>query len=183
MLSHLFDLPIPILEKILRSILVYFFLIALLRAFGKRELAQLTPFDLIVLLMLSNTIQNAIIGDDNTLTGGMLGAIALLAVNYATVHLTFRHPRLDRLFGGSPATLIQNGKLSHAALDKEALTERELRMAANRQGIDDLHEVEHATLEPNGAFSFEKRPHSAADSRYAELSAKIDELTLLLKTK
>ncbi|MEO8098093.1 MAG: YetF domain-containing protein [Acidobacteriota bacterium] len=183
MLSHLFNLPLPILEKIVRAVLVYFFLIALLRTFGKRELAQLTPFDLIVLLMLSNTVQNAIIGDDSTLTGGMIGAIALLAANYLTVRLVFHHPRLDRLFGGAATTLIQGGKLDHAALKKEVLTVRELRMAANRQGIEDLHEVERGTLEPNGAFSFEKRPVSAADLRYAELSAKIDELTLLLKTK
>src|SRR5262245_56323456 len=102
---------LPLLEKIIRAILVYAALVVLLRLFGKRELAQQNPFDLVVLLTLSNTVQNAIIGNDNSLTGGLIGALALLGVNYLVVRFLFRHRRLDQLFEGKPTTLVENGKI------------------------------------------------------------------------
>src|ERR1700757_2924518 len=92
--SHIFQLPLPILEKLLRPVVVYLVLVLLLRLFGKRELAQLNPFDLVVLLSLSNTVQNAIIGDDNSVTGGVIGAFSLLGINWIVVHLLFRSPKL-----------------------------------------------------------------------------------------
>jgi uncharacterized membrane protein YcaP (DUF421 family) len=176
-ISHILDLPLPILEKIVRAVVVYVFLILMLRLFGKRELAQLNPFDLIVLLLLSNTVQNAIIGEDNSVVGGIIGATALLLANYVTVRIMFHYPSLDKLFGGSPTTLIENGQPDAAALEQEMLTVRELRLAANRQGIDDLREIRRGELEPNGAFSFQKHHVSRADQQRAELSAKIDELS------
>src|SRR5436309_2603103 len=110
-LQDMFVLTIPILEKILRPLAIYAFLIIALRLAGKRELAQLNPFDLVVLLTLSNTVQNAIIGDDNTVTGGIIGASTLLAVNYAVVRFLHRHPRLDRVVEGDRDYLIRNGKI------------------------------------------------------------------------
>src|ERR1700757_522205 len=92
--DHMFQLPVPIIEKLLRPVVVYLVLVLLLRIFGKRELAQLNPFDLVVLLSLSNTVQNAIIGDDNSVTGGIIGAVSLLAINWLVVHLLFRSPKL-----------------------------------------------------------------------------------------
>ena len=174
MLTDLFHIPIPLAEKIVRSILVYFALVILLRVFGKRELAQLSPFDLIVLLTLSNTVQNAIIGEDNSVAGGITGAITLLLVNYITVRIMFRNPKLDRLFGGRPANLIEHGKLQPDALHAELMNLRELRMAANRQGIEDLRQVEHATLEPNGTFTFEKKHTLSAEEMQAQLLARLD---------
>src|ERR671939_438002 len=109
--SDMFTLAVPVAEKMLRPIVVYFFLVVVLRVFGKRELAQLNPFDLVVLLSLSNTVQNAIIGDDNTITGGLVGAFTLLAVNYFVVRFIFKHRRLDQLVEGSPTVLIENGRL------------------------------------------------------------------------
>src|SRR3954463_9983302 len=95
-LSNLLAPPgLPLLEKVLRPVLVYAALVVLLRVFGKRELAQLNPFDLVVLLSLSNTVQNAIIGDDNSISGGLIGAVALLCVNYVVVRFMFKHRRLD----------------------------------------------------------------------------------------
>jgi uncharacterized membrane protein YcaP (DUF421 family) len=176
-IHHLLDIPIPIFEKIVRALLVYFFLIVMLRLFGKRELAQLNPFDLIVLLTLSNTVQNAIIGEDNSVTGGIVGAASLLLTNYIVARILFRYPSLDRVLGGSPTLLIEDGKPNAGALAEELLTERELRMAANRQGIEDLREIARGELEPNGAFSFERHHLSRADKRAAELAAKIDALT------
>src|SRR6266700_8036830 len=98
--NHMFQLPLPLLEKLLRPVVVYLVLVILLRIFGKRELAQLNPFDLVVLLSLSNTVQNAIIGDDTSVTGGLLGAFTLCAVNYLVIRFLFRHRRLDQLLEG-----------------------------------------------------------------------------------
>jgi hypothetical protein len=100
--QDMFHLPLPVLEKLLRPVLVYLVLVALLRMFGKRELAQLNPFDLVVLLSLSNTVQNAIIGDDNSVTGGVIGAFSLLAINWLVVRALFRSPRLTRMLEGRP---------------------------------------------------------------------------------
>src|SRR5271170_3349288 len=122
----MFHLPIPLLEKILRPIIVYAFLVLLLRVFGKRELAQLNPFDLVVLLSLSNTVQNAIIGDDNSVTGGVVGAISLLTINWLVVRLLFRSERLTHALEGSCAVLIREGKVDAAALKRESLTHDEL---------------------------------------------------------
>ena len=93
--SDMFAMQLPILEKILRPICVYLFLLIGLRLAGKRELAQLNPFDLIVLLTLSNTVQNAIIGNDNSITGGLLGAATLLALNYLVVRIVHRYTKLE----------------------------------------------------------------------------------------
>ena len=101
----------PLAEKVLRPIVVYIFLVVALRVFGKRELAQLNPFDLVVLLSLSNTVQNAIIGNDNSLTGGLVGAFALFGINYLVVRFLFRHRRLDQLLEGKPTVLIEHGRV------------------------------------------------------------------------
>src|SRR5207302_339185 len=107
----MFHLALPLAEKMIRPILVYFFLVVVLRIFGKRELTNLNPFDFVVLLTLANTVQNAIIGEDNSITGGMIGALTLLAVNYAVVRFIFKHRRLDQMIEGSPTTLIDNGRV------------------------------------------------------------------------
>src|SRR5262252_3022108 len=136
--QHIFDMGAPLSEKILRPVIVYVFLVLLLRIFGKRELAQLNPFDLVVLLSLSNTVQNAIIGNDNSLSGGIIGALALLLINYLVVRFLFRHRRLDQLFEGKPTTLIDQGKICKAAVARELMTRSELMTVLHRQGFDSL---------------------------------------------
>ncbi len=121
MWTDMFVLTLPLAEKILRPVLVYLVLIVGLRLSGKRELAQLNPFDLIVLLTLSNTVQNAIIGDDNTVTGGVIGAETLLAINYLLVRFLFGHPTLERLVEGDATVLIHRGRIRHDQLSKEML--------------------------------------------------------------
>src|SRR5467141_3144128 len=111
LLHHMFTLGLPVAEKILRPIVVYVFLILGLRLAGKRELAQLNPFDLVVLLTISNTVQNAIIGDDNSITGGLIGAATLLLVNYLVVRFLYRHEKLDRLVEGDATVLIEHGRI------------------------------------------------------------------------
>jgi uncharacterized membrane protein YcaP (DUF421 family) len=176
MLEHMFHLNLPVLEKILRPVMVYFAIILLLRVFGKRELAQLNPFDLVVLLSVSNTVQNAIIGDDNSVTGGLLGALSLFAINYVVVRFLFQHRRLDEMLAGSPTKLIVKGKVDRAALAKELLTESELSSVVHRQGFDELDDVESCTLEPGGVFAVRGKNPAADDLQHAEVMAKLGEL-------
>lgn len=145
---------IPILEKIVRPILVYVFLVVGLRLAGKRELAQLNPFDLVVLLTLSNTVQNAIIGDDNSVLGGVIGATTLLVVNYLVVLIAYRNQRLGELIEGGPDLLIARGQAQKERLEAEKITVRELEAAARRQGFASLKEVDQAILYPGGTFCF-----------------------------
>src|SRR6266700_3446678 len=133
MWTTIFALGAPVLEKILRPVIVYFFLVVVLRVFGKRELAQLNPFYLVVLLSLSNTVQNAIIGNDNSLTGGLIGALSLLMMNYLVVRFLFRHRRLDQLFEGKPTMLVEHGRILKRELAKELLTRAELMTVLHRQ--------------------------------------------------
>jgi len=150
---------VPWIEKVLRPIVVYFFLIIGLRVAGKRELAQLNPFDLIVLLTLSNTVQNAIIGDDNSVSGGLVGAATLLAVNYAVVRVVRRSKWLQRLLEGRSDVLVSRGKLMERNLEKELMSRSDLAAAAHKQGIASLKDVERCVLEPTGTITFiEKKP-------------------------
>ncbi|MGA8088830.1 MAG: YetF domain-containing protein [Terracidiphilus sp.] len=174
--DHMFQLPIPIIEKLLRPIIVYLALVLLLRLFGKRELAQLNPFDLVVLLSLSNTVQNAIIGEDNSITGGVIGAFTLLAINWFVVRVLFRSPRLTRVLEGRAVVLIRDGIIDRKALKHEALTREELVEVIHRQGFEHLHDVHHCELEPNGSFFIEAKDPSIADKRHDELLSKLEAL-------
>jgi uncharacterized membrane protein YcaP (DUF421 family) len=166
----------PLAEKILRPVIVYIFLVVLLRAFGKRELAQLNPFDLVVLLSLSNTVQNAIIGNDNSLSGGVIGAFTLLAVNYLVVRYLFRHRRLDQIFEGKPTVLIENGHIIKKALAKELLTRTELMTVLHRQGFDGLNDVEKCILEPGGSFYIQRKTPPADELAHGEVMQRLQEL-------
>ena len=174
--TDMFVLALPVAEKILRPIVVYFFLVIGLRLAGKRELAQLNPFDLVVLLTLSNTVQNAIIGDDNSVTGGILGAGTLLFVNFLVVRFLFRHERLDRLVEGSATILIENGKILKDQMAKEVLSLAELEAAAHKQGFDNLSEVESAKLDPSGTISFIGKKPAPEEARHRELLERLDRL-------
>jgi len=176
-LHDMFVLGLPLAEKIARPILVYVFLIIGLRLAGKRELAQLNPFDLVVLLTLSNTVQNAIIGDDNTITGGFIGATTLLVVNYMVVRFLFDHEKLDRLVEGDTDVLICNGVVDEALLRKELITRAELETAAHKQGFGSLDDIERAILEPGGTICFFAKKPTTDDMRHRELLARIDKLT------
>jgi uncharacterized membrane protein YcaP (DUF421 family) len=175
--DHMFQLPLPILEKLLRPVIVYLVLVLLLRLFGKRELAQLNPFDLVVLLSLSNTVQNAIIGDDNSVTGGIIGAFSLLAINWLVVRVLFRSRRLTGVIEGRAAVLVTDGQVDQRALERESLTREELVEVIHRQGFESFDQVRRCELEPNGTFYVEAFDPSAADRRHAELVSRLDALS------
>jgi uncharacterized membrane protein YcaP (DUF421 family) len=160
------DLAISVVEKIVRPVAVYLLLVAALRAFGKRILAQLNPFDLVVLLTLSNTVQNAIIGNDTSLSGGVIGAAALLAVNAVLVRVYYRGPSLEqRMMEERDIYLIRDHRLQEDALRKLHINVGELTARAHERGFDDLHEVESAVLYPNGTIYMKGTSQDAACMR------------------
>jgi uncharacterized membrane protein YcaP (DUF421 family) len=179
-IHDMFALGLPVLEKVLRPIVVYVFLIVGLRIAGKRELAQLNPFDLVVLLTLSNTVQNAIIGDDNTVTGGIIGAATLLIVNYFVVRFLYNHERLDRLVEGDCDVLIEDGVLRLDRLKHELITRIELEAAAHKQGFASLEEIDRAILDPGGSIAFFAKKPTPDYLRHEELLAKLNELSAQL---
>jgi uncharacterized membrane protein YcaP (DUF421 family) len=176
MFEQMFHLPLPLLEKILRPIFVYLALVLLLRLFGKRELAQLNPFDLVLLLMLSNTVQNAIIGDDNSLSGGIVGALALLLTNFLLNRMLYHFPKLDRALQGSETVLVKDGVIDTEAMKQELLTREELVQVIHRQNITGLADVRLCVLEPNGTFYVESTTDSIPRQRHEELMQRLDEM-------
>jgi uncharacterized membrane protein YcaP (DUF421 family) len=183
----MFVLGLPIAEKILRPIVVYAFLVISLRLSGKRELVQLNPFDLVVLLTLSNTVQNAIIGDDNSVSGGIIGATSLLAVNYLVVRFLYNHRKLDQLVEGRADVLIDDGKVRTDHLKRELITMQQLSAAARKQGFDDLSDVRQCVLEPGGTLTFIARKPDTEDVRHQEVMRRfemvIEELARLRKSQ
>ena len=176
-LHDMFFLSLPIAEKILRPIVVYVFLIIGLRLAGKREMAQLNPFDLVVLLTISNTVQNAIIGEDNSVTGGLIGAATLLVVNHVVVRYLYGHERLEQLVEGAPSVLIERGAIQPETLRKELVTEKELETAAHKQGFTSLSEVERAVLDSGGTISFEAKAPTPETARHDAIMARLDRLS------
>ena len=172
--TALFHPDVPVLEKIVRPAVVYLFLIVGLRLAGKREMAQLNPFDLVVLLTISNTVQNAIIGNDNSVAGGLIGAATLLVVNYLVVRFVYSHPALDRVIEGDALVVIEDGRLLRDNLRKELITVAELEEAAHNQGFESLDVIQRAVLEPGGSISFFKKQPEPEDVRYQEVLNRLD---------
>ncbi len=175
--SDMFVLGVPVLEKILRVAIIYLVLIVGLRLAGKRELAQLNPFDLVVLLTISNTVQNAIIGNDNSVSGGIIGVAALLLINYLVVRFVYRNDRIEKLVEGEEDVLISDGVVNHKALERETISLTELEIAAHKQGFTSLADIDRAILEPGGGFSFTARQPDPEERRHTELLTRLDELT------
>lgn len=163
---------LSVAEKVIRPVLVYLFLVIAVRLAGRRQLAQLNSFDLVVLMMLANTVQNATIGNDNSMVGGLIGVSALLLVNYLVTRFLFRRPAIDRLLEGAPTTLIKNGKIIRENLAKETITEEELMEAVRKQGFGSLGHVAEATLERGGVISVV--PRTTAEDRIRHVDGKLD---------
>ncbi|MGE5361032.1 MAG: DUF421 domain-containing protein [Bacteroidales bacterium] len=175
-LTHMFVLGVPVFEKVLRTVGVYVVLVILIRLAGKRELAQLNPFDLVVLLTLSNAVQNAIIGDDNSFLGGAISATTLLALNYAVVRFLYGHERLERIVEGRADVLVENGVVNERQLARELVSREELEVAARKQGFGSLDDVDRAELEPGGGIVFTARKPKPEEERQQELVARLDRL-------
>jgi uncharacterized membrane protein YcaP (DUF421 family) len=177
--SDLFTVQVPLVEKVLRTVLVYAGLAFLLRLAGKRDLAQLNTFDLVVMMLLSNVVQNSIIGADNSLTGGLVGAGVLIWVNSVWVRVVNRRPQLTKLFEGTPTTLVKDGAVV-ARLERLGLRRADVVAALRRQGADSIDEVEHASLEPGGSIVMDLKP-GAHDLTVADYQTGEDSQAALIR--
>ena len=177
--SHMFDLgkEVTWIEKIIRPILVYAALVFLLRLFGKRELGQLNPFDLVVLLSLSNTVQNAIIGDDTSVSGGIVGAIALLGINYTMSLVKYHSNWFESFIEGKPRILIENNIINKDAVKQELLTAEDLNTIAHKQGLDSAEDIEKCIIDPNGSFLVEGNTKTSDENFRTEVLKKLEDLT------
>ncbi len=160
------DILIPevsVIEKIVRPAIVYAFLLIAFRITGKRELGQLTPFDLIVLLTISNVLQNAMIGPDNSLGGGIIGALTIFVLNGLLARLSFRFPRLAEWFEGEPTTLIENGRIVQANMRREVMTLEELLLSLRHHnlGWEDIPRIHRALLELDGTVTIQLKREAA----------------------
>ena len=179
---HEFFVPdISVFEKIIRPIVIYVFLLIALRLAGKREMAQMNAFDLVVLLMLSNTVQNAIIGADNSVTGGMIGAAALIAVNAIMVRVIYRYKKIDLLVEGESTELVRDGKFLTENLRREIISEHEVMSAIRRQGIDDVQDVKSATLETTGNICVISKHPTAEESATQKILERLERIEEHLK--
>ncbi|MEO8255754.1 MAG: YetF domain-containing protein [Acidobacteriota bacterium] len=168
----MWNLAIPIRELVLRSVVVYAFLLVLLRMTGKRQIGQLAPFDLVLLLVLSNAVQNAMNGGDNSLAGGLVSAATLVALNYGIGQATFRSKRLEALIEGRPLLIIHNGRVFEDVMHHAKLTHHELSAALRQAGCACADEVQAAILENNGSISVVMRSAGASSPIGAESGGK-----------
>ena len=167
------NFAVPIWELILRSAVVYVFLLALLRLTGKRQVGQLAPFDLVLLLVLSNAVQNSMNGGDNSLVGGLISAVTLVGVNAVVGYATYRSKRLEAVIEGRPQILIHNGKLFEDVMARAKLTHHELHSALRQSGCSCVEDVHTAVLENNGSISVVPRQANLAPREQVELIAKL----------
>ena len=150
---HLWIPDVPLVEKVVRSVVVYVFLLAAFRLVGKRQVGQMTPFDLVVLLIISNIVQNALIGDDNSLGGGLLGATTILVVNALVAWMTFRSKRLRRVVEHTPTILVRHGRILWENLARERLSLSEFHAALRREGVVTVRGLRYVLLEQDGHLS------------------------------
>lgn len=141
---------ISLAEKFIRSVAVYLFLLVAFRMAGKRQLAQITSFDLVVLLIISNVVQNAVIGNDNSLGGGLFGATVIFVLNAGVAWLTFRFKQVERLVEHTPTVLVKGGRILRENLRRERLSMPEFRAALRRNGVVSLRNVRYVILEEDG---------------------------------
>jgi uncharacterized membrane protein YcaP (DUF421 family) len=153
MSTSLFHISVPWFELIIRSVVIYIFLIILLRVTGKRQVGQLAPFDLVLLLVLSNAVQNSMNAGDNSLVGGMIAATTLIVMNYGVAMLTFRSKKAEALIEGRPQVLIHNGVLFESVLTDARMTHHELNAALRQAGCLTVEDVHCAMMENNGSVS------------------------------
>jgi uncharacterized membrane protein YcaP (DUF421 family) len=154
----IFHLQVPVAEKVLRTVLIYALIAMLLRATGKRELAGLNSLDIVVMVLLSNVVQNGIIGNDNSVTGAAVGAVTLVAVNSALNWAAQRSDKVALAFDGTDTTIIEGGRILERAARHVGLRRGELDHAVRLQNGDDIAQVEHGVLDPGGQLVLTLKP-------------------------
>lgn len=182
MWHDMFVIQIPVLEKILRTILVYATLVILFRVAGKRDLAAFNTFDFVVIFLLSNVVQNAVIGNDNSLVGGVVGAVTLVAINAALNRWLIRSPRATRVIQGKPTTIISDGRLIPNAIRRLALRPGEVDHAVRMQNGDNISEIGNGRMEPSGQLilSLKAEEQGATKGDVTHLNARLDKIDATL---
>jgi uncharacterized membrane protein YcaP (DUF421 family) len=185
MWHDLFVLTLPAGEKVLRTVLVYALIVVLFRLLGKRDLASLNTMDFVVMFLLSNVVQNAIIGDDNTFLGGAIGAFTLIAVNYLVDRLAWAWPWFRWLLEGRATTIVREGKVSGRALRSLGIRQAELDHAVRMQNGNDISDVQTGSLEPSGQLllTLKTDKQSADHGDIAALKAQLDRIEKLLAAR
>jgi uncharacterized membrane protein YcaP (DUF421 family) len=178
MWNDLMHLDLPVMDKVIRTVVVYLTLAALLRLFGRRDLAQFTTFDLIVVLLLSNVVQNSIIGPDNSLVGGLLGAGVLILTNAVLVRIGTSSDVAERIFEGSPTVLVRAGEFQRASLRRLGLRPRDVSVALRLQGATGVEDVATAELMPSGTLAVELEPAAQPATR-ADIQLLLDRIDAL----
>lgn len=178
----MFTLGMPIAERVVRTLVVYVFLLLGLRALGKRELGQWNPVDLIVLLLLTETVDSALNGEDHSLLGGLIGAATLFLANHLTIRLTYNHHGSRRAIDGTPKDLMKEGHMVQEALDRTQVTREEIAAAARRQGIENLSHVRVARLELDGDITFFKKEEHDADALAQRIEERLARIEARLAT-
>jgi uncharacterized membrane protein YcaP (DUF421 family) len=182
-IGDLFVPGVSVAEKILRPVIIYLFLVVVLRLGGRRELAQMNAFDLVVLLMLANAVQNAIVGDDNSLLGGIIGGTTLIVLNLAVNWYLYRHPGLDQKIEGSPTLLVKDGRLLRRNLKRELITVEELRAMIHRQGVDRIEDCSEVILETSGVITVIASQPSSSEQANKEIVARLERIERLLSER
>ena len=153
----MWNMALPWWEFLLRGVIVYLFLLVLLRLSGKRQVGQLAPFDLVLLLVLSNAVQNSMNGGDNSVIGGLISATTLIALNWVIGYATFRSKRLEQFVEGKPQIIIHDGHVYRDVMNRERLTQHELEAALRAAGCSSVSDVHFAVLENNGQISVRRK--------------------------
>ena len=153
----MWHLSVPWWELVIRGSVIFIALFLMIRLIGRRQVGQLTPFDLLLLLIISNAVQNAMVGEDTSLGGGLIVAAVLVAWNWLFGFLSWRSRRLERVIEGSPELLVLRGEVLHQTLHENQISEAELHAALRRAGCFNVADAELAVLETNGAISVKKR--------------------------
>ena len=178
MWHQIFVVQVPVLEKIVRTVLVYVTMFVLFRLTGKRGLANLNTLDFVVIFLLSNVVQNAVIGNDTSFSGGAIGAVTLVAVNAVVNRLIAASPRLARILEGAPTTVIEDGATVDRAMHRLALRPRDLEHAVRLQNGDAMTEIDRGVLEPSGQLVLTLKPaeQAATQGDVTAILARLDEL-------
>jgi len=156
-MNRLWEVSFPHWEFVLRAVIVYCYVLFLLRLAGKRQVGQMGVGELVALLLISNAVQNAMNGGDNSVTGGLILATALIGLSIGVEYATFKSKRLEGLLQGRPTVLVRHGRILHRNLEKERLSLRELKVLLRKQGVHDISEIEDAVLESDGFVSITKK--------------------------
>lgn len=183
MWHSLFDFQIPVLEKVVRTVAVYVLILLIFRIIGKRSIASLNTMDFVVMFLLSNVVQNAIIGNDNSLVGGAVGAVTLVVTNTVVDRLAFAFPAFRRLVEGTATQVIDNGAVDRAALRRLGLRQDELDHAIRMQNGDDVSEIGDGTLQPGGQLILTLKPEEqdATHGDIADLHQRLDRIEELIR--